>query len=176
MIRRVFLSLILVGCSKPAPVVEVLEAGPAPVASAPPAVDAAPPPRFYHLSTARLEGDVLSECADFSFEIPASSDAGDPTEELRKTRATKGLLVLSKSCDQQFSDRHPLATCQVKKSKGGTAIEVVSSRYRYEDVGLSDAAMKECLGEMQGDWQAVSRDSKEWRDAKLDHLRRSVAH
>ena len=88
-------------------------------------------------------------------------------------RKEKNLMLVPKGCAVQFADRTPLAVCGFEKEQKGLRVAYTSNRYLFEDVGLSDTAMKECI-EMGADWKAVPRDSKEWRAAKLEHSRRKL--
>lgn len=181
--RSVLVALALVGCSKsPPPSSAPPEAGPleasapaVPVSALAP-VDAAPPRKVSQASVARIAKDALNECVDMSTDLAADADAGkDPAAELVKDMAKKDktLTLIPKACGEQFADRTALATCTMKQvGKNGT-ITVASHRYSFADVGLSDAAMKECL-DMKGDWNAVPRDSAEFRKAKIEHARRGL--
>ncbi len=140
-------------------------------------VDAAPPAKVSRTSLAKLTAGILDECVDVSFQ-GEPADAGpnwDPTADFVKgaKRKDKDVMVVPKGCAVQFADRTPLAVCSFEKEQKGVRVAYTSNRYLFEDVGLSDTAMKECI-EMGADWKSVPRDSKEWRAAKLDHSRRKL--
>jgi hypothetical protein len=50
---------------------------------------------------------------------------------------------------------------------------MIISHYDFASINANDKQMAECL-EMKGDWKAVSRDSAEWRKAKLENSRRNL--
>lgn len=132
-----------------------------------------------------FEGDQLDECVDFNIRMTATGTGvpADWREQAKKTFAAlsasmsktkpgeKKTIEISKSCAEQFSDRKPFATCTIPP-KQENANQVFSemhlrgARYMFETVFLSDGAMKECLG-AGGKWEAVSRDSDEFRMAQL---------
>ena len=140
-------------------------------------VDAAPPAKVSRTSVAKLSGGLLDECVDISFqgEPPDAGPNWDPATGFVKGAKLKDkdVMVVPKGCAVQFADRTPLAVCGFEKEQKGLRVAYTSNRYLFEDVGLSDTAMKECI-EMGGDWKAVPRDSKEWRAAKLEHSRRKL--
>ena len=146
------------------------------------AVDAGPRELVFELHGASFVKDRLSECIDSRMHVRVPDDAGvnwapkkDPTEaafkELKMTR-------LNKSCGDQFSDRTALAVCVISNAHdpdadGGSAntnvrVEMTDAYFDYQAVVEDDAYMKQCL-DMGGDWKALSRDSDEFRRAKLEH-------
>lgn len=186
--RRALLALVLVGCSKP-------EAKPAPVETVPsaaPVVKSAEPPpapKAYQgtISFAHFAKDQIFECIDATVQIQPPGDAGadwapkdDPIAKLATTPFLKKTTKLSKPCGEQFGDRTVLASCTLvdkgERHDGGNPRLVVtftSNFYNYEDVGPTDEHMKDCL-QNGGDWKALSRDSAEWKKAKLEHSRKGL--
>jgi hypothetical protein len=160
--------------------------------TAPSSADVATEDRSIQLSSACavFEGDQLDECIDLNFRAEASGTVGsvDWRQRAEKTFATfkakifgqksgaKKVIKLEKSCAEQFSDRKPFATCTTPQipypGDAGAAdnvtgaLQLRSNRYMFETVFLSDGAMKECLG-VGWKWEAVSRDSDEFRMAQL---------
>lgn len=167
--RYALLALLLVGCSKRS------EATPSPSKAAPaPTVEAIPPrPKdlVVRKAFATFEKNELSECVDVLLVVPAGKDAGaDPLAKftLPKSKATP----IPKACDEQFPDRKELGTCTLT-FKDAPGLKIDANYFRFEDVGLSDARMAECLKD-GGEWDGLKKDSPEWRKAKLDHSRKGL--
>jgi hypothetical protein len=155
--------------------------------TAAPSTRAATDDRSIQITAARAKfnGDQLDECVDLNARITAigTSVAADWRQKAEKGFATvmasmfkpkpgdKKTIELEKSCADQFRDRKPFATCTAAADRRSDAIhsvevQIQSNRYMFETVFLSDGAMKECLSE-GSKWEAVSRDSDEFRMAQL---------
>lgn len=185
--RYAWLALALVACSKPetkpAPAPEASSA-PVTKAAEPPPPPPAPKPYAGRASVAHFEKDQIFECLDIAVDIPPPPDAGadwTPSEDIlgRTLKAmAKNSTKISKTCAEQFADRTVLASCTMKqngKTDAGTSASatITAHFYNFEDVGNDDAQMKDCL-KGGGDWQAISRDSVEWKKAKLEHSRKGL--
>lgn len=182
--RYAWLALALVACSKPE-----TKPAPQPEASSTPVAKAAEPPppakQFVgEASFAHFVKDQIFECVDIAVVIPPPPGAPSdwkPSEDIfgRTVKAmSKDATKLSKTCDEQFADRTVLASCTMKqkgKTDAGTSASatVTANFYNFEDVGKDDSQMKDCL-KGGGDWKAVSRDSVEWKKAKLEHSRKGL--
>jgi hypothetical protein len=96
----------------------------------------------------------------------------------KKQRRGVTLTRLAQSCSEQFSDRRAFGVCAaMPMSKAKETADADASRraltgriahYSFDDVFRSDWAMRECL-ENGGKWEALSRDSDEFRHAQLRH-------
>jgi hypothetical protein len=171
--RLAFVLLLFVGCSK--------HEAPQPAPALPPLVaDAETPtisvkdlpaekPYVYTTTLAHFDKDQLFECVDFAVTMPAYVDAGaDPLGSLHKSMAT-GVKRIEQPCEVAFQDRTVLASCaRSETGDAGKSVEVTAHFYRFEDVGLSDQQMSDCL-DAKARWSAIARDSQEWRRAKLDY-------
>ncbi len=192
--KRLALAAVLVACKRPAPSVTVdasvatpVEAA-APVATAVVEVDAAPAPRTltYQVSLVRFAKDVLDDCTDFDLVVTPPADAGadwQPKEDVvgALAKSSKGFTKIAKRCEEQFSDRTALAACKNsfdrtdKKTGSSWKVRATTHHFNFGTVGVSDSDMTLCLKD-GGDWTSIPRDSKEWRQAKLDHSRRGLQH
>ena len=127
------------------------------------------------LSVAAFRGELLNECDDL--EITGSvqlADAGPLDLEQAfvamsniPSAKTKGNLLtrLKRPCGEEFRDRPPLATCTFAKDYTTGTFRGTIASYSANNVFSSDARMKECLSVWHGTWNAVSRDSEEYRRA-----------
>jgi len=134
---------------------------------------------------ASFNRDQLDECVDINarMTVTGTGAPADWREQAKKKFAAvtaslfkpkpgdKKTIELEKSCAEQFSDRKPFAACTAAPASQSDAIHSVELQirnnwYMFETVFLSDGAMRECLS--QGSkWEAVSRDSDEFRMAQL---------
>jgi hypothetical protein len=140
------------------------------------------------LSFAAFKGELLNECDDMEFvgslRLP---DAGQPFERARLpdggmpfpyvaqlfaniSRFSDGdkknaPVKLKMACQEQFRDRTPLATCTFTRTDATGTIRGRIAHYAAKDVFSGDSLMKECLSLWHGTWNAVSRDSEEYRRA-----------
>jgi hypothetical protein len=161
--------------------------GTAPSASAaPPALEtpgvAEASPIRITAAVATFTGDtLLDECDDFVLTLPPGIDAGAKAldrlvESLKKGRQGE-TSRFDKPCAEQFPSDPVLATCTVSaKVKGDLGIVERAFTGRYYDLGTlqsSDVTMKSCIG-MNGKWETVAHDSKEWREAHIAWAHRQV--
>jgi hypothetical protein len=155
-------------------------------AMAPPPAPTNATPMNVIASLAHWRGERLYECIDVTATPDGMDDsfadrvASSIADEMAKT---KGVTTLTKPCREQFSDRTALASCtidgtdvvkaKIKKEgkttdSGGIASLTVRTRfYDYQDL-QTDHELKDCLKE-GGEWKAVSKDSDEWKRARLEH-------
>ena len=178
----VLASLFVLGCSRPAPVADRVEAGAVVGTAAPlPVIDAAPAARTKHFraSLAHFVKNQLFECIDLSMDLEPPADAGadwkppdNPTDTVRKSMS-KELTPIQDPCGVAFADRTVLATCSHAHKGDAGSGEVNTSFYGYDDIGLSDEQMADCL-KGKGRWNALARDSLEFRKAKLDYDSRNL--
>ena len=136
---------------------------------------AADQPEVNHLSFAAFKGELLNECDDL--EVTGSFRRGDAgpldLEQLfaamsdsPKAKAKENLLTrLKRPCGEEFRDRPPLATCTFAKTHDTGTFRGRLAFYSSKAVFSSDSLMKECLSKWHGTWNAVSRDSEEYRRA-----------
>ncbi len=132
-------------------------------------------------SVAKFVKDTLNECVDFTIQLAPPVDAGadwkPPSSEKLAEQVSnlfkndKSVLRISKPCAEQFSDRTALASCSATQnvtSQRGDAVtvQILSRYYDFSNLDEDDLYMKQCL-ELHGDWQAVSRESNEYRRARL---------
>jgi hypothetical protein len=173
-----FLPLAIIACAKreaPAPQADAAPAQVATVSGAP----VEPAPLSFTSSLAKFSGDFLQLCVDMTItgapDLDASALKGNPAEAATKSMRAKdkSLTGIPKTCGEQFPDRTSLASCVLRAEEPRGSMRLVSQHYAFEDVGLTDAAMKECLSE-KGDWSAIPRDSHAWRAAKLEHDQRRL--
>jgi hypothetical protein len=127
----------------------------------------------------------LDECADFTITLPPDVDASAEAIEksvvaLAKslTKGKIGMSLLSKLCTEQFGTNSVLATCTahqqiVGDSGKGVEFVIFVHYYNLDTLTKSDTYMKNCL-DMQGDWQAVDKDSDEYREAVRARGRREM--
>jgi hypothetical protein len=136
---------------------------------------AADQPATHSLSFAAFRGELLNECDDL--EITGSvqlTDAGPldleqafaAISDSPRAKAKENLLTrLRRQCGEEFRDRTPLATCMWAKDYATGTLRGRIAHYSAKDVFSSDSLMKECLSVWHGKWNAVSRDSEEYRRA-----------
>jgi len=136
---------------------------------------AADQPATHRLSFAAFRGELLNECDDL--EITGSvqlTDAGPldleqafaAISDSPRAKAKENLLTrLKRPCGEEFRDRTPLATCTWAKDYATGTLRGRIAHYSAKDVFSSDSLMKECLSVWHGTWNAVSRDSEEYRRA-----------
>ncbi len=142
-----------------------------------PSVDAAPPPKTFSASYAKFSADdVLQVCMEYT--MVGDFDGGKEDAETAWAKSTKpkdkSMAFVKRGCSRQFSDRTVLASCTVSKNKDAQAVTLNVNYYDFETVGLNDLEMKDCMNELKGEWDALPRDSKEWRAAKLEHAQRKL--
>jgi hypothetical protein len=104
---------------------------------------------------------ILLLCMDIS---AVTEKALDPVAEKKD-----GPIRIKKPCQDQFKDRLVLAMCTVQgvaKPDAGVGGSMVIYYYDFDTVDANDVEMKGCLT-MSGDWQAISRDSDEYRRARV---------
>lgn len=135
-----------------------------------------PKTQSFQGAMANFSHGLVWECTDAIVDIdpPANADAnwkpnGDPIEKV----FGKDSVRLAKPCAEQFLDRSALATCNVSSVADGIRVRATSSYYNYEDVGLGDEHMKECL-QANGSWTVLPSESREWRKAKLTYVIRKL--
>jgi hypothetical protein len=137
--------------------------------------------------------DVLDECTDFAIKItaPEGTDASAKTLA-RVVDAGAGIVAglmkdlqkgrngspLQRPCAQQFRTNPVLATCNTQNRdpwKNGLVadVEVIARYYDLDVLTKSDSYMKDCLTG-KGDWQAVARDSNEYREAEMARARHDL--
>jgi hypothetical protein len=142
--------------------------------TAPEAPPEAPRARFSE-SVASFNSDQLFECIDILVDFPFPDGGIDATKKdkfmelVEKSVFKNGLgksTKLAVSCDDQFSDRHPFATCLIEHQWNPLHFSVDIKNYSFKEVFLSDAMMKSCI-EGGGRWKGISRDSSDYRHAKL---------
>lgn len=118
------------------------------------------------------KGGALAICVDIDVRGKRAADAGPWTASARQRlidrmnqedagTAPKGMTnaAVGDSCERAFPDRLVLASC--KPSNGdGTVL------YYSFDLLKNDVEMRDCLKVLHGDWQALRRDSDEYRHAK----------
>lgn len=155
-----FASLLIVACGRSTAATE-RDAGP----SAPPMISAQPA-KLARASIANTADNRLSECIDLSAE-------SEDLLNVALSRVEQGVTKLTKPCAAQFADRKPLATCASSIRLDGGLVQVRVAYFDYESVGENDENMSDCL-KNGGDWQAVSRESREWHSAKLEFHQREL--
>jgi hypothetical protein len=143
-------------------------------------ITAAQPRTFVKtLSVARFARDTLDLCTDVTLEarLPASASADwEPPSLTQFTEAaTKDGVLLRRTCPEQFSDRTALASCvaTIERDQGRTKVHFAETYYNYSTVGTNDRYMRGCLN-LSGDWQALSRQSLEYRKASIDACREAA--
>lgn len=167
------------GCGKDeAPAVAVQTERAAAVASTLPV--AAPDRARSTLSTsiAVFQGDQLFECIDIEMGFPTPDGGVDMKKEGEALVGIVNALSMQKKasgtkltgvCGEQFKDRHPFGVCLWdQRADETTFFKARRASFAFDDVFLSDAGMKNCIGS-RGRWSAVSRDSDEYTQAKLQH-------
>jgi hypothetical protein len=143
------------------------------------------------ISHALFTKDRLIGCIDQAIVLPAGVKATpEAIERLREKQQRggpgKGWSLLSKSCKEQFHTKPELARCITISTGHGVVQDSgldlttyeAQSVARYYDLDVltkNDAEMKGCI-DMQGDWQAVDKDSDEYREAVRARARREVEH
>jgi hypothetical protein len=81
-------------------------------------------------------------------------------------KGNKNLPIrLKGTCSVEFPDRTPLATCTFANTHDTGTFRGRLAFYSSKAVFSSDSLMKECLSKWHGTWNAVSRDSEEYRRA-----------
>jgi cell division protein FtsB len=142
------------------------------------------------VSVANFTKDTrLDECDDFIVTVPP--DATDGSDLLARTldnvsqsfvkgkkKSMPGLSKIGRPCAEQFRVNQALATCVVhhvgKLDSGiGLAVGIVGRYYDLDTLTSNDTYMKNCI-DMNGDWQAVDKDSDEYREAVRERARREV--
>ena len=142
------------------------------------------------VSVANFTKDTrLDECDDFTVTVPPG--VADGANKLAKSldyisqsfvkgkkQSRPGLSKIAHPCAEQFRVNHPLATCvahqEGKLDSGvGLAADIVGRYYNLDTIRTSDTYMKNCI-DMNGDWQAVDKDSDEYREAVRDKASREV--
>jgi hypothetical protein len=122
-------------------------------------------------SVASLQHDVLDECIDLTVRLDVavgnvpewqSKDASD----LRQRLARLG-TELPRPCAEEFASRPVLATCLATTKREGQELELLERYYNFTTVGMDDIYMQECL-RLGGTWQALAKDSPEFRKAQQD--------
>lgn len=183
-LRVLLVLVVVVACKserdkKPSP---TLEAPTAATADARPAVDA--PESVTYAAQARMAvffGGVLDECLDVTWTTdaaPARADAAkqwadDMVAKMHSSDENKKVVRVAKPCEEQFKDRTELASCRgvmpapPKDVPAGVSVKIsfVSRTYRFDAVAEGDQRMQECM-EWGGDWQALDRNSAEFREAR----------
>jgi hypothetical protein len=143
---------------------------------------------------ASFTDQVLDECTEIA---AYPEDAAKVREGLDKMAAdSKGRSLRVDSCTEAFKDRVVLASCSVERSAsrdtstsnewsladgelvpdklpGAKTFKLTSRRYLFESTFEDDRMMRECL-EMKGKWEALRRDSDEFKRAELEALTRKA--
>jgi hypothetical protein len=140
---------------------------------------------------ATFKDDVLDNCTDLSI-VAKPEKVGQVREDIEKTlRNIKKDSLRVDSCAEAFKDRVVLASCHVEVvavgedsnewtldrkgevvKAGGETIQIGIYQYLFETTFESDRAMRECL-EAKGKWEALRRDSDEFKRAERDaHTRK----
>jgi hypothetical protein len=132
------------------------------------------PPRVYGFTTSgvRFTSDILDVCVD----ITVTSENAGASEKLttyEKAMRKDGINKIGKDCEDSFRQRTALASCTVSKEHPDHKVVMQEQHFRFDAVGLSDRAMKECI-ESAGTWKQIDQNSREWRLAKLEHSRRNL--
>lgn len=119
-----------------------------------------------------FEKNDLDECADFSVETTDPDLKGRVDFDLKGRVKTLlaatdgGSVLLTASCSETFAGRVVLGTCSIMRAGDASAAVTITARYyRFETVVDSDVWLKQCL-ESGGRWQALPRDSDEFRRAE----------
>jgi hypothetical protein len=178
---------VIVGCNQaappPAPAPSAVPVAAVPVVPAPPP---APPPFRESVHIATFFDGRLDECVDFELvaDPPPAADVqaglreaiaemAEPPDGAKNRNRRQTTTRIRRPCALQFADRTALATCPVvlpMPNAPAPGIQL-SARAAYFDVGTlldGDGYMRACL-ERGGDWQALSRDSREWHAAEAAH-------
>lgn len=136
-------------------------------------------PRVYGhtISGVKFDKNELDECVDITI-TTTQADGGAPLADFTKGWKKDGVTKLPKSCSETFAAKTMLAACDISEAlpkDGGIdgTLVIHSEHFRFEDVELSDAVMKECI-EMGGTWKPLDPKSLAWRKAKLAHSRRGL--
>lgn len=181
------LALCLVACSKsapPAPIASETAPSSAPTVASisPSSLPNATAPsrtRTFSSSMAHFEKNRLFECVDLDLTLEAPEDAGpdwkpkkDPLAGLAKELGKKAAPI-TQPCTKAFSDRLVLATCTYSQESDAGAASATAHFYDFAAVGLNDKQMADCI-QNQGKWDALSRDSSEWKRARLEHAATSL--
>lgn len=123
-------------------------------------------------SLVKFDGDRLRQCVDVVATFPRRDGGVDRAKAQKKLieafgMNTKELLQVTGPCADQFQDRTVYGSCAARGGDKPIEISFTENWYRFSDVFSDDAVMKQCL-QMGGKWKAVSRDSPEYRRAKLE--------
>ena len=129
------------------------------------------------LSVAVFDHDDLVECEDFEVGGTPNPDADlnaltaevkkradDVWKGLSKQQGSRESTRLQRSCIDQFRDRKAFATCSMVADNA--VVRAKWSYYSFPNVFRNDGAMKECI-KSKGTWEALSRESDEFREAQL---------
>lgn len=150
----------------PTPTISAATAAPLP----PPVIlPAHPQPFVQRTSIASFRENVLDECVDITITVEPPDGATidwKPNLPAVGDALQKDKIEIKMPCSQQFADRQALAKCRISETKDGKGVEFVAMYFNYETVGTRDDYMRDCL-KGKGEWQAVSRDSQEFRRARL---------
>ncbi len=141
----------------------------------------------------------LDECLDFSGDTKLLGLVMDAMEKAGGKNAKR----LPETCAAAFGDRVVMATCTAtmdlakakapggkdldlgcdpKSAKGcevdlsapkSMPVDVAEYHYLFDKVFEADGMLKSCL-DMNGKWQALSRDSDAYKDAKRDAARKKL--
>jgi hypothetical protein len=120
-------------------------------------------------SVANMRQDVLDDCIDFTIRVESPSATGldwatKDAPDLHTHLAKLG-TELRKPCSEQFADRLVLATCVAITKREGQELQLIERYYNPDTVGLDDIYLQECL-RLGGIWEAVAKDSPEFRKAR----------
>jgi hypothetical protein len=132
----------------------------------------------------------LDECTDFTVTILSDLDDVDEagakfldaiavslrSKEMKKRNPN--LSIIGKTCAEQFQSARVLAACTVHNDgmdagTAGRSVDIVSRYYNLDTITRSDAYMKSCFDD-HGDWQAVDKNSDEYREAVRTRARREM--
>lgn len=144
---------------------------------------------------ATFKDDVLDNCTDLSI-VAKPEKVGQVRDEIEKVlRSIKKDSLRVDSCAEAFKDRVVLASCEIEiaaggddanewtldpkgevvkeSGAGGEKIRIGMYQYLFETTFESDRAMRECL-EAKGKWEALRRDSDDFKRAKHEALSRKA--
>jgi hypothetical protein len=122
-------------------------------------------------SVANVKHDALDDCIDFTIRVDHPNGAAPEwaTQDAPDLRAQLAKLgtEIRKPCKEQFADRLVLATCIAITKRDGQELQLVERYYNPGTVGMEDLYMQECL-RLGGTWQAIAKDSPEFRKAEAE--------